>query len=213
MKHGKPLSTRNTVTKKIKATLEIKYRGPLTARNVNLLLQFLKTEAILRKAEHDQVLYLESTAFPSIGDFNWGVARMSIKIAHTTIRLRLKEGNAANHKRDEYEIRLPKSQGSNLLYMLHRLGLTEAFYRPSFRQEFKYGNLIIIIKQQCVMGDHFEVQLQNDLKASHIELHHFLKKFGLVCWTELQYKTRITKLMKTSPALPILDAPFFKSIC
>jgi adenylate cyclase class IV len=192
-----------------RARLEIKYRGPLTTGQIARLLKFLKVKGTCIKVEEEHALYFESTAFPSIGDFNWGIARISVKTHKRTISLRLKEGNAGNHKRQEYEIRMSKSEAPNLFYILHRLGLTEAFYRPAFRHEYRLGNLFIIIKQKCVMGDHFELQLQSDSKESYIELLNFQKKFKLHCWTEKEYKTRITKFMKTSPAIHVLDAHIF----
>lgn len=190
----------------ISSSVEIKYRGPLAKADIKKLDMHFKQYGSFIKAAQENVFYFESTAFPSIGDFKWGVARVSIKCGKKNIHLRLKDGNAAAHKRQTFTVRVAKSQAVNLVYILDRLGMHEAFYRPVFRREYHYNNLIIIIKQRCVMGDHFEIKLKDDSPQALKELEWFLNKFRLRCWTQTQYKNRITKLMKTSPAIPILNA-------
>lgn len=189
----------------MKSTIEIKYRGPLSNSGIAALKKYLQGHAHKIKQENESVYFFESTVFPSIGDFSWGTARLSFKISGPFIFLRFKEGNAAASKRKNYTSKIKRSESKNLFYIFFRLGLTHAFYRPALRTEYKLGSLLIIIKQQCVMGDHFEIQIENESVTVKKELMLFLKKFQLRCWTETEYKNRITKLMKTSPAISLLD--------
>src|SRR5262249_25117810 len=145
------------VGKTFKAKTEIKYRGPLQNAQVARLTKFLLKHGRMLKHEHEKAFYFESTAFPSIGDFKWGTARISVKVEQKAAYLRLKEGNPASSAREEYKVKVQKSQLANLMYILHRIGFIEGFYRPSLRRDYKYGNLIVTIKTECVMGDHFEI--------------------------------------------------------
>jgi adenylate cyclase class IV len=189
------------------STIEIKYRGPLSKAQSQRLFTYLQKHGSFIKTEHEKAFYFESTAFPSIGDFKWGIARMSFKVTGRYIILRLKDGNAAANKREEFEVRILRSQLSNLCYIFYRLGMKDVFFRPALRHEYQYGQLTIIVKQKCIMGDHFEAQLKDESKAVKEALHQFIRELRLRCWTSTEYKDRITTLMKKAPAISILQVP------
>ncbi len=188
---------------------EIEKRGPLSSNQLDRLTIFLEKEGVLVKQESEKVIFFETKNFPSIGDFKSGLARISLKSDKKESYIRIKEGNPSATTRSEYSVRLNTDDISNMIYILSRLGLTHGFYRPTNRKDYQYANLTISIKTNCVMGDHFEIELNDVNLDLEEEIQNLLHRIELNFWTTEEYKYRIQNLMKTNPAINIIESKIF----
>ena len=188
---------------------EFEKRGPLGSEQLTKLADFLKGNATLIKEESEKVVFFDTKKFPAIGDFKNGSARISLKCDNKGNFIRIKEGNPSNEMRSEYSVELRRNDIENLVYILSRLGLTNGFYRPTERTDFKYKNLIITIKTNCVMGDHFEIELIDSTAHFEDEIKELLNNVPLTFWTTEEYKSKVSDLMITNPAINILGAKIF----
>jgi len=188
---------------------EIEYRGPLTENQVDQLVTYLAEEGTLIKEEFERVVFFETANFPAIGDFQTGTSRLSLKSDNKGTYFRIKEGNPSDLSRKEFDIKIEENDISNLIYILNRLGLTDGFYRPTFRRDYKIGNLIISVKTKCVMGNHFEFELNDPDISSEDLIKKLILKFGLSIWSKNQYKERIANLMINNSAINIYESKIF----
>ena len=187
---------------------EAQYRGPLTDAQTKALIKHLKTRGELLYADPEKAVFFDTSVFPLIGDFVTGFSRLSIKADGTGTHLRLKEGNPSDVKRKAYTIKIEKKDCASLIYILNRLGLQYGYYRPAFRYDFRVDGVLISIKTQCVMGNHFEFSVPDDFRR-HPSLLQLKKKFKLSFWSKRAYRTRITAFMKKFPPVNVFEAKIF----
>jgi adenylate cyclase class IV len=187
------------------AGVEIKRRGPLSKKQLGELKRFLEQKAKKLNSAFEQSIFFDTSIYPSIGDFETGFSRVSLKITGKTAVLRIKEGNPADAKREERTISIKRKDCSNLIHLLNSLGLKNGFYRPVQREDFQFRGLIISIKTNCVMGNHFEIESAKEIAITDPTIKDLLKKFKLFFWTKEEYLNRIHEKMKKSPVVNISD--------
>jgi adenylate cyclase class IV len=190
---------------------EIKYRGPLTNNQREALVKSLKQKGKLLESTHEKVIFFDTSIFPQIGDFITGFSRVSIKADRHGAVLRIKEGNPSESERNEIAVAVKKKDLGNLVYLLNCLGLKNGYYRPVFREKFFLENIAISIKTNCVMGDHFEIELTNGTAITDPMVIHLLKKCSLAFWTKRQYQQRIKYMMKKFPAVNVSESNIWES--
>lgn len=179
--------------------IELEVRGPLIESKFSELKNYLDNNAELLKEVNEKVLFFDTSDILSIGDFGSGSARISLKHDQKGTHLRIKEGNPSSTERKEYSIKLDSSEEQihNTLHLLTRLGVENAFYRPTHRFDYKFKNLEITLKTNCVMGDHIEIETNNN---EHLdELATFVKDHSIDLWKEEEYKNRVKSLMTNFP--------------
>lgn len=189
---------------------EIKYRGPLSKIQVERLTRYLTQKGELIESTYEQVVFFDTSIFPQIGDFVTGFSRLSLKTNKNGAVLRIKEGNPSEAKRNEIGVDIKKKQCANVIFILNCLGLKDGFYRPVFLRKFLLDGIAVSIKTECVMGDHFEIELMNESSMRSPRLINLLKKFSLVVWSKKQYQERINQKMKRSPAVNVHESNIWK---
>lgn len=185
---------------------EIKHRGYLTKKQSMQITKYLKKEGKLIKAQYEQAVYFDTSIFPQIGDFATGFSRVSLKSYQKGAVFRIKDGDPSDPKRNEISVAITKKHCQNLIYILSHLGLKYGYYRPAYRQVFRLNNIIISIKTECVMGDHFEIELKNGITIGDPTITLLLKKFNLKFWTKEKYQDRIHEKMKGFPAIDVYES-------
>jgi hypothetical protein len=185
---------------------EIKYRGPLTKKQVEDLSRYIIQKGTLIESTYEKVVFFDTSIFPQIGDFVTGFSRVSVKEDKHGAVLRIKDGNPSDPKRNEISVAIKKRHCANLVYILNCLGLKYGYYRPAYREKFLLGNIAILIKTKCVMGDHFEIELPEETSVNDPMVINLLKKFSLVFWSKRKYQERINYKMKKFPALNVYES-------
>lgn len=185
---------------------EIKYRGPLSEKQVKGLTDYLTQKGTLIESGYEQVVFFDTSIFPQIGDFVSGFSRLSIKADKNGAFLRIKEGNPSDHKRNEIAVVIKKRDCANLVYILNSLGLKNGYYRPVFRKKFVLHNFVVSIKTKCVMGNHFEIELPNVDILNAPRVKNLLNKFSLYFWSKKQYQQRIDQKMKKFPLVNVYES-------
>lgn len=189
-----------------KFMIEHEKRGPLSDLQLNSLILFLTNYGELTNDYSEKVIFFDTKDFLSIGDFENGSARLSIKSDQKGTFLRIKEGNPSDTIRSEYSVKLENEDSQNLIYILSRLGLTHGFFRPTTRKDFVWGNLIISIKTNCVMGNHFELELIDSSLDFESSIENLIKEVPLKFWTIKEYKDRINNLLNTNPSVDLVSS-------
>lgn len=185
---------------------EIKYRGPLTDKQMVRLIEYLEFHGKLITSEFERVIFFDTSIFPLIGDFTSGFSRLSIKFDSKGMWLRMKVGNPSDVQRINKVIRIKKAHTENLLFVFNRLGLKYGYYRPAFRSEYYCLDFTIIVKKHCVMGNHFEIEPKKGKRIHQSLIKKFLKDLGLSLWRTQTYQRRITTLMEKFPPIDILES-------
>jgi len=185
---------------------EIKYRGPLTEKQVKDLTDYLTQKGTLIESGYEQVVFFDTSIFPQIGDFVSGFSRLSIKTDKNGAFLRIKKGNPSDPKRNNIKVPIKKKDCTNLVYILNCLGLKYGYYRPVYRRKFQLQNVVISIKTKCVMGDHFEIELPNVDKLNAPRVKNLLNKFALSFWSKNKYQQRINQKMKKFPLVNVYES-------
>ena len=185
---------------------EIKHRGYLTKKQLAQTIKYLKKNGKLIKAEYEETVYFDTSIFPQIGDFATGFSRVSLKSDQKGAVFRIKDGDPSDPKRNEISVAIKKKYCQNLIYILCHLGLKYGYYRPAYRQVFTLNIVIISIKTESVMGDHFEIELKRGVSITDTTITLLLKKFNLHFWSKVKYQDRIHTKMKKSPAINVFES-------
>jgi len=186
--------------------LEIKYRGPLTPQQTKKLIRYFSKKAKRLFSGQEKVLFLDTTIFPSIGDFHTGFSRVSLKRSGNAITVRIKEGNPSAVKREELSFTIAKKEWKPFLYFLNALGLRSGYYRPSFRHIYQLGQIRFSLKTRSAIGDHFEMELPSEEHLASPAVQGLLSEFGLQVWSKEAYQKRIAQGMKAFPAIAVTEA-------
>ena len=189
---------------------EIKYRGPLTNKQLERLRKYLKQNGKLIKSAFEEVIFFDTSIFPQIGDFVTGFSRVSLKSDSRGLILRIKEGNPSNPIRDEIAIDVKKKQCVNLIYFLNHLGLKYGYYRPAHREEYALGKIVVSIKTKCVMDNHFELELKKGVSMNNTEIASVLNKLNLHLWSKEKYQQRINSKMLKFPTINVYESQIWK---
>lgn len=84
-------------------------------------------------------------------------------------------------------------------------GVVNGCPRFYYREDYKYKDLTISIKNQGLLTDHFEVEieLEDESKKSEaeIQIEDFISEMNLVLWTEDEYKVLIKKVFEENPPI------------
>ena len=185
---------------------EIKYRGPLTKIQSKKLTDYLLKKAVLAESDYEKVVFFDTSIFPQIGDFTTGFSRLSLKEHTGGAVLRIKDGNPSESLRNEIAVSISNRHCGNVTYILNSLGLKTGFYRPVHRKKFLLENISVSIKTKCIMGDHFEIELNKKTAINDPLLSFLVKKFSLIFWTKLKYQQRINFFMKKFPAVNVVES-------
>lgn len=186
--------------------LEIKYRGALTDEQARSLVRYLQKNAIPLFSGWEKALYLDTSIFPNIGDFNTGFSRISLKNTKTGIALRIKEGNPSDLKRIERQLTLRKKDLPHFLFLLNLLGVRQGFDRSCFRKVFQLGRIKVSVKTKCAIGTHFELEVPSEAAFQSEPVQALIKRFHLTFWSKESYQKKIAEGMKKFPAIDIQRA-------
>lgn len=189
--------------------MEIKYRGPLNKNQLKKLVGYLNYHGKEIISDYEKTVYFDTSMYPEIGDFATGMSRISLKSDRKGVVLRIKKGDPAEPKREEINVSLNNKDCLNLLYIFNCLGLKYGYYRPAFRRVFRLNNAVFSIKTRCAMGNHFEIELKNEIQIEEMAITSLLKKLRLSLWSKDQYQRRINNNIKKFPAINIYESTLF----
>lgn len=160
---------------------EVEIRGPLTEREYQRLLRFLRKKAQLLKEGEQTVIFFEMRRHA-----------MNLKKDHKAERIVLKLGEWQKGNREEIEVSLRKGQFDNALKLLKGLGFTRGYRIPAFRQDFLYQGVQVSLKTKAVIGTHYEMetlavsQLEAEEKKRH--LLAVARSLKIKVWSEAEYR-------------------------
>lgn len=193
----------------MKLRTEVKYRGPLKPIQFQRLQTYLKQNGSILRKEFEEVYFMETSIFPQIGDFETGFSRLSIKLEKDGMTLRMKAGNPSNHKRKVKLVFIRKAECQNMIFILNSLGLTHGYYRPAFREEYQLDGFQVSVKSQCIMGNHFEIELPTTLSINNSQVQKFLIQNKLTIWEKDAYQNRINENIDKVPAVKLSALSMF----
>ena len=160
---------------------EVEIRGPLTEREYQRLLKFLKKNGQLLKEGEQMVVFFEMRRHV-----------MNLKKDHKREKIVLKLGEWQKGNREEIEVVLRKGQFGNALKLFKGLGYKKGYRIPAFRQDFLYQGIQISLKTKAVIGTHYEMETlsvgQKGVGEKKRNLLAVARSLKLKVWSEAEYR-------------------------
>jgi len=189
--------------------IEIELRGRLTDEARKRMLSYCRTRGKLM-GEFNQIAIFCDTQNEQLGSFYDPKVRIALQLSYDiqrrkkTLRLKAKNGHWANVGREELILKLDSGVLKQAYQLLETFGITKGCPRFYHRLDYKFGDIILSLKDGGLAPDHWEAEIsatkQNE-KNAHQKLQKFLKKLNLTPWSEKEYKDIVNKVYRENPAV------------
>lgn len=188
--------------------IEIEKRGPINPTQYEALQQFLKDNG-------EQVLRCNQVGI--FTTYKNGEVKNQINISvtqdldkeTTKARLKAKLGDLKDSARKEISIPFEVSNIQSIYDFLAMFGVSTGCPRYYYREDYKYEDLTISIKNGGLLTDHYEIEIEienESEKESSIEkLEAFIRSQNLELWNEDEYKVLIKKIFEENPPIPFAE--------
>ncbi len=188
--------------------IEIEKRGPINPTQYKALQQFLKDNG-------EQVLRCNQVGI--FTTYKNGEVKNQINISitqdldkeTTKARLKAKLGDLKDSARKEISIPFEVKDIDSIYDMLRMFGVSNGCPRYYYREDYKYEDLTVSIKNGGLLTDHYEIEIEienESEKESSIEkLETFIRSQNLELWNEDEYKVLIKKIFEENPPIPFAE--------
>lgn len=172
--------------------IEKELRGPINPELYDHIRQYA---AINHWKEHTYkqiTIYCNTDVIPSIGTVTEGKGRLILDIRDDYLKIKIKVGNALSFSRKEYVIKCQKDSYESVAVLLKLLGVSSGFGRTFDRTDFITNNGIqLTVKLNCNMGDHFELERNDDDPETLKEFNDIINDLSLYVWNNDEYASVI----------------------
>ncbi len=136
--------------------------------------------------EYKQVsIYCDTDHIPTIGSVSGGKGRLIVDIRDTSIKIKIKLGNALSFERKEYVIKCSNDSCEAIAVLLQVFGVESGFIRTFDRTDYKTSDGVqLTVKLNCMMGDHFELERNTDDIMTINTFESILSDLSLDVWSE-----------------------------
>jgi len=187
-------------------TIEKELRGPLSEENYKQIMELAGQKGWKKHSYKQVTIYCNTDNIPSIGTVVEGKGRLSINISDDVIKIKLKVGNALEFSRSQYVIKCTRDSWESIAVLLQMLGVTTGFGRTFDRSDLILPNGVkLTTKLHCNMGDHFELERNDDDFKTLNEFNNVLNELGLHVWSKDEYSEAIQRDHNTVTETEILS--------
>lgn len=156
---------------------EVEIRGPIRETDLARISVLAKQSGWQHKAYNQVSVYCDTDEIKAIGSIREGKARIILDIREDAARLKLKVGNPLNREREEYAMTIERRDLRGIVTLLRLFGITDGFLRSFDRTDYDIGDLQLTVKLNCLMGDHYELEGENEEAV-----HKLARTLGLRIW-------------------------------
>lgn len=190
--------------------IEVELRGRLTTAARKRILLYCRARGILLGEFHQIAIFCD-TQSERLGNFYDPKVRIALQMSYDinskekTLQLKVKNGHWANVGREELALKLDPNALSGAYQLLGTFGITAGCPRFYHRVDYKFGDITLSLKDGGLAPDHWEAEVSTtkaNEKKAHLKLQKFLKKLGLISWSESEYKEIVNKVYRENP--PVL---------
>ncbi len=172
------------------SSTEIELRGPLKAGDRERIETFLRSEGAQETTYRDLGIFFNANDFAAFGKFEAASARLQAnQKTYDDGRVeqvaKLKVGTADGHARQEHEMHFKGAGLRTFFEIVKFFGIKEASFRPCERHDWTVGQIVLTLKFNHAIGDHYEAEMTNGSEAT---VREFLNKLGLTIWTGSEFK-------------------------
>ncbi|MBU0648459.1 hypothetical protein KJ855_04750 [Patescibacteria group bacterium] len=118
-------------------------------------------------------------------------------------KAKVKKGDYGAVSRQEYEFDFDPKDTPDLLGVLETLGINGYCPREYHRTDYKYGNFEISAKENGLLADHFEVEMQVEDESKVGEGKKMMDKFfaerGVKIFKKNEYELLLRKIFEDNP--------------
>lgn len=191
--------------------LEIEKRGQLSNSDKDHLKSFLLSKGKLIRRENQLNIFIEFNS-PYLGSIENSKASINISLSKNLINnatsgnLKVKTGKMESSNRLESNLPFNIDNIMDVFNFLKVFQITEGCPRFYCREDYKYDDLVVSIKEKGLAPDHFEVEMQVDSpdKSEFAigKINTFGKLLGLKFYTDSEYKDIMLKTFYDNPPVP-----------
>lgn len=173
-------------------TIEKELRGPLDMSTCKNISTFADQNGWKKHSYKQVTIYCNTDNIPSIGTVTRGKGRLSLDIRDDVLKIKLKVGNALEFSRNQYVTKCTKDSWESIAALLKIFGVTTGFGRTFDRTDFVTPNGVkLTVKLHCNMGDHFELERNDDDPSTLTEFNKILNELQLYVWDKDEYAAAI----------------------
>lgn len=187
-------------------TIEKELRGPLTEEKYKQIIEYAEQKGWKKHSYKQVTIYCNTDSIPSIGTVTEGKGRLSVDIRDDVIKIKLKVGNALEFSRSQYVTKCTRDSWEAIAVLLQVFGVTTGFGRTFDRTDLVSPNGVkLTTKLHCNMGNHFELERNDDGFETLNEFNTILNELELYVWTKDEYSSAIQHDHDTVTEVEILS--------
>jgi len=186
--------------------IEVEIRGPLNEEEFTNAINFFETNAKKTKEYEEIALFFNENKLLNLpGD------TVRVKVKEKSSKLTFKTGKLG--RENEIEIEIKKEQVGELLKILGNLGFKTVSMAPSLRRDYLFDSVTISLKEKCIIGKHFEMEIlvdkKEDVEKAQQKLMKLSKKLNFNSWSESEYNEHKDKCWKNEKPKKIAEVNDF----
>lgn len=187
-------------------TIEKELRGPLSEEKYKRIIELAEQKGWKKHSYKQITIYCNTDYIPLIGTVTEGRGRLSIDIRDDAIKIKLKVGNALEFSRSQYVIKCTRDSWESIATLLQMFGVTTGFGRTFKRTDLVSPKGVkLTTKLNCNMGNHFELERNDDDFETLNEFNDILNELELYVWTKEEYSAAIQRDHDTVTETEILS--------
>lgn len=187
--------------------LENEVRGAISIEQASSIEQYALNHNWSVHKYRQISIYCNTDHISSIGTVSTGKARIIIDIRDDALKIKVKLGNALDFSRNEYTINCSVDSVEAVAVLFKLLGIENGFARKFDRTDYVTANGVqLTVKQNCNMGDHFELERNSESHDAVETFESIIKEFNLLLWTKDELSAAIQRDHDSVEARNILSS-------
>jgi predicted adenylyl cyclase CyaB len=165
--------------------IEVEMRGALEDDSFSKLKAFLEKNAKKQGEDNELVMFIGKNDTLNLkGD--------SLRIKKKGDRAKLVFKGGTIGEEEEIEVRINPEDILGLLGLLNKFGFEHISFAPSFRADYVFDEIRVSLKNRCIIGPHFEMEIlvdsEKDVESAKEKIKKLLARFKLKDWSVEDYK-------------------------
>lgn len=197
--------------------LEVEKRGAINQDKIKALREFLQTNGKLKSKLKQLNIFIEfdnaflGTLENTKHSINVSFSK-NIDTSEIVSKLKTKSGLMYSGVRNEISISFDYHNKSSIFDFLSVFGISKGCPRYYYREDYKFNNLNITLKEKGLAPDHFEIDMEIDstenVTFAESQIKEFLEQHNLIAYSDEEYKRIMLKVFNENPPIPFSDISF-----
>ncbi len=184
--------------------IEIEKRGPLLEEQFQEFQKFLSKNSQLLGKYNQLGIFTTFKNDQNKNQINISISQ-NLSENSTTARLKAKLGDLKDTARQELSLPFDLKNIDSIFDFLRMFGVVNGCPRFYYREDYKYKNFTISLKNQGLLQDHYEIEIEledeSQRNKAEDQIEEFISEMNLVLWTEDEYKVLIKKVFDENPPI------------